>query len=187
MSDAVKAALITGILGVIAAVSTWALTEWSNYREKEKLRAQAAQTTSPEGIYLWPVTGDSNGVGWSGYINVDSQGTPNIQMWRLDKCPNNQIVRLPLLQQVQSQHAEVTIREKGRLHIHIPVQFIKYDNPCQTPPKGQQQKLEPLETLEGDIDQTIGYVGYIRYIKPDGQQPFGGMILAKSTSSFPIQ
>ncbi|HEY6252259.1 MAG TPA: hypothetical protein VI685_20070 [Candidatus Angelobacter sp.] len=186
MAKEVRTALITGIFALVGIVLTWFLTDLSNQHERDRLKAQRAQITSPEGIYLWQVAGDANGDPWAGYINVDDQGNPNIQMWRMAKCHDNQIVRLRLLQQDQG-HAEVTTREPGKLHIHIPVRFIKYDNTCQTPTEGQPLNLEPQQILEGDIDQTIGYAGSIRYIKPTGEQPFGVMNLVKSTPGFVAQ
>jgi hypothetical protein len=169
----VTAAWIGAAAVIVSVFLTWYLTNLSNQR------TQGPQVTSPEGIYLWQVTADGNGDRWAGYINVDQHGVPNIQMWRLQQCPNNKIVTLRLLK--QDPGAEVTVPQPGKLRIHIPVRFIKYDNKCQVPTEGQPVKLEPQQILEGDIDQTIGYEGNITYIKQNGERPFGGMILVKST------
>ena len=178
MRPEVKAAWIGFAATIAAAFLTWYLTNLGNEHEKEALKAQRAQVISPEGVYLWQVVADASGDRWAGYINVDENGAPNVQMWRLEQCPNNKLVKLRLLQ--QDPGAKISIPQSGKFHIHIPIRFIKYDNKCQIPPEGQPAKLEPVQILEGDLDQTIGYQGNLRYVKQDGEEPFGGMLLIKS-------
>jgi hypothetical protein len=183
MRPEVKAAWIGFAAVIIAAVLTWYLTDLSSQREKERLKARVPAITDPAGIYLWQVSADAYGDPWSGYIRVDHHGVPDVQMSRLEQC-NGKTVSLPLLKQ---EGGEVTIGEPGRLHIHIPVQFIRYKDKCKPTPKGQNPELEPEETLDGDIDQTIGYEGDVRYIKPGGEKPFGGILLIKSLHGSPPQ
>lgn len=176
MAKEVKVAVITAIGGIIAAVLTGLATNWSNQTQIEKLKEQRAKITNPAGVYLWQTVATLNGERWKGYIQVDGQGNPNIQMWKVEDCPGNHNLELRLLQQAPG-HAEVTIPQPGKLHIHIPVRFLKYDKPCELPEPNQL--TGPQEVLEGDIDQTAGYVGQIRYVKSTGEEPLGGMILVK--------
>ena len=176
MAKEVKAAVITAIGGIIAAVVTGLVTNGYNQTKIEKLKEQRANIVDPAGVYLWQTVVTLNGERWKGYIQVDSQGNPKIQMWKVEDCPGNHNLELRLLQQDPG-HAEVTIPQTGKLHIHIPVRFLKYDKHCALPKPNQPLGLQ--EVLEGDIDQTAGYVGQIRYMKPSGEEPLGGMILVK--------
>src|SRR4029077_4034336 len=176
MAKEVKAAAITAIGGCIAAVLTGLVTHGCNQTQIEKLKEQRTKITDPAGVYLWQTVVTLNGERWKGYIQVDSQGNPTIQMWKVEDCPGNHNLELRLLQQ-EPGHAEVTIRQPGRLHIQIPVRFLKYDKHCELPTP--DQPLGSQEVLEGDIDQTAGYVGQIKYIKSSGEEPLGGMILVK--------
>lgn len=172
----VKAAVITALGGIVAAVVTGFITNGCNQVKIDQLKEQRAKIIDPAGTYLWQTVVTLNGERWKGYIQVDHQGNPKIQMWKVEDCPGNHNFELRLLEQ-EPGHAEVTIPEAGKLHIHIPIRFLKYDKPCELPTP--DQPLSPQEILEGDIDQTAGYVGQIRYMKSSGEEPLGGMILVK--------
>jgi len=134
------------------------------------LSAELLVTVPSEGRYEWQWAGE----GWIGYIDVEKNGSAQIEMGRYITCGNAQ-KKLPLLQQSGAAKVE-GIEGLTKLRVSIPVKFVNYDASC------DRIDLGETTILEGVLVRTPAFTGQIQYRRKDGAG-LGDMILIKGVTS----
>jgi hypothetical protein len=178
MTDTIKGAFI----GAVATIAVGVVPIYFGYQnrqdaihqaqiQRDEAEAKHGQVVSPAGAYDWEVATNR----WFGYITINDKA-PEIQMWKYQDCPSAPNKQLRLLKQPSFSTATASLLQNpSRLHVAIPVQFIKYDDKC------NYSGLEEEETLEGELAQTIGFRGEIAYVRKDKEAQTGGMIHGKKS------
>src|SRR5262249_50505223 len=124
----IRVAVIGAVGAILVAVISSAVTYRINY-EQRKPSMVPMTTADAAGRYEWQTIRSSEDEPWSGYIDMDGQGDAKIQMWRYRKCPpHSSLTRLQLLQ--QDGRGEMSINNKGQMHLRLPVRFVVYDKNC---------------------------------------------------------
>jgi hypothetical protein len=128
----------------------------------------AKKDMSLAGRYEWQWADDA----WRGYVTVGKNGAATIQMNLTRDCPDAKSKTLPITKPGPSGTVE-PLRESEKLHVKIPVQFVKYATGC-------DGKDDPGPTLlEGDLSRYTAYAGTVTYTGPDGKTSLGDMVLVK--------
>jgi hypothetical protein len=126
----------------------------------------AKKPTLLEGRYEWQWADD----GWRGYVTVDENGAATLDMNQIIGCPDKR-KQVPITKQGPSGSMRLLSGEK--VHVKIPVTFVKYAPDC-------TGKDDPGPTLlEGDLSAYTTYAGTVTYKGPDGKTSHGDMVLVK--------
>jgi hypothetical protein len=165
MSDATKAAVITGIFGLVGIVLTIFATL---YVERQKQR----QPGNFAGVYEWQWAGD----GWLGYLNVDRNGYTHLEMKKWTICGGT--TKMVSLLKQEGEGKAVVNDEGTEMVVTIPVRPAIVDSACYV--KG----LGNVVTLRGTLSRKVAFAGPIAYQTSEAA-PIGDMVLVKDFTSGP--
>lgn len=163
MTDATKAAVITGICGLVGIVFSVFAT---HHFEQAKLR----QPGNFAGVYEWQWAGE----GWLGYLNVDARGFAHLEMKKWIACGGTTRAISYLKQQGDG---KADVNDDGtEMVVSIPVRFAIIDSACNITGLGN------LITLRGTLSRKVAFAGPIEYQTQDAS-PIGDMVLVKDFQS----
>lgn len=130
------------------------------------LEVQSLVVLPPEGTYDWQWAEG----GWSGYLQVNADGSADIQMDRFITCGSEK-KKVSLLKKDGDGSVEA-IEHLTKFRVRVPVRFADYNPDCTF--KGWSDKT----TLEGILIRKLSFAGDVRYHNQYGS-PIGGIVLVR--------